>query len=337
MKIAILIDEPRITYLPGEEGAGEDLQKRRTVKGLKEVLSKRFECIVMKADYNIISKLKKEKVDLVFNLCNGVRGETRLAQIPALLEFAQIPYTGSSVLGHALAINKNYACKLFKESGVPTPDFISIYDYDELEQLEKRKIKFPVLVKPCDEGSGRGIHQDSLVFDMPTLISKVGEELKTYNPPIMITEYIKGREFTVGILGNGKDIKVLPILEISFEKLPKNLSRFYSFEVKSHYEDKTIFKCPAPLEDDLKAKIEQTAIKAYKVLNMRDYARVDIRLKDNIPYVLEINSLPGLLKGYSDFTKMADACRLGYSGLVYKIIENAINRYKRNDMKTKVV
>ena len=119
-------------------------------------------------------------------------------------------------------------------------------------------------------------------------------------------------------MGNGKDIKVLPILEISFEKLPKNLSRFYSFEVKSHYEDKTIFKCPAPLEDDLKAKIEQTAIKAYKVLNMRDYARVDIRLGKTIFRIsLEINSLPGLLKGYSDFTKMADARRLGYSGLVY--------------------
>lgn len=145
----------------------------------------------------------------------------------------------------------------------------------------------------------------------------------------MITEYIKGREFTVGILGNGNNLKVLPILEISFETLPDDLAKFYSFEVKSNYADKTIFRCPAPLDNKFKANIENTAKKAYNALSLRDYARVDIRVKDDTPYVLEINSLPGLQKGYSDITKMADACKLGYEGLILKIVENAINRYKQ--------
>ncbi|NLU11262.1 MAG: ATP-grasp domain-containing protein [Tepidanaerobacter acetatoxydans] len=329
MKIAILIDEPRVSYLPGEEGLNEDLQKRKTVKNLKEVLSKRFECSLVKADSDIISKLQNENVSLVFNLCNGIRGETRQAQIPAILEFSGIPYTGSSILGHTLAINKNYACKVFKGSGVPTPEFISIYDKADLMQLRNKEIKFPVLVKPCDEGSGRGIHQDSLVYDFRSLKRKVQQELRLYNPPIMVTEYIKGREFTVGILGNGNNLKVLPILEISFEALPDDLAKFYSFEVKANYADKTIFRCPAPLDNKLKTKIENTAKKAYNALSLRDYARVDIRVKDDTPYVLEVNSLPGLQKGYSDITKMASACNLGYEGLILKIVENAINRYKQ--------
>ncbi|HHV83225.1 MAG TPA: ATP-grasp domain-containing protein [Tepidanaerobacter syntrophicus] len=329
MKIAILVDEPRVSYLPGEEGLSEDLQKRKTVKNLKEVLSKRFECSLIKADKDIISKLQKKNINLVFNLCNGIRGETKQAQIPAILEFAGIPYTGSSILGHTLALNKNYACKVFKGSDVPTPEFLCIYGKDDLMQLRDRKIKFPVLIKPCDEGSGRGIHQDSLVYDFRSLNRKVQQELRLYNPPIMLTEYIKGREFTVGILGNGNNLEVLPILEISFEALPDGLAKFYSFEVKSNYADKTIFRCPAPLDNELKINIEKTAKKAYNALNLRDYARVDIRVKNDTPYVLEINSLPGLQKGYSDITKMAGACKLGYEGLIFKIVENAINRYKQ--------
>lgn len=337
MKVAILVDEPRVHYLPGEEGLSEDLQKRRTIKGLKEVLSKKYECVALKADDDILSELQDEKVGLVFNLCNGIRGESRLAQIPAMLEFAGIPYTGSSILGHALAINKNYACKVFKNSGVATPEFICIHGLEDLKELKNREIKYPVLVKPCDEGSGRGIHQDSLVYDLPSLIKKVQQELKIYNPPIMLTEYIKGREFTVGMLGNGNDLKVLPILEISFEALPDSFAKFYSFEVKSHYEDKTIFRCPAPLDNNLKSKIEDAAKRAYRALNMKDYARVDIRLKGDIPYVLEINSLPGLQKDYSDITKMAGACSLGYEGLIFQIVHNALCRYKDDDSETKVV
>lgn len=303
-------------------------------KCIKDVISTRYKCIILKADYDILTKLKREKIDLAFNLCNGIRGRTRLAQIPALLEFAGIPYTSSSILGHTLAINKHYACKIFKEAGLPTPRFASIYNLEELEQIQVTS--FPVLVKPCDEGSGRGIHQDSLVYDMDSLVAKVRKGLKTYNPPILVTEYIKGREFTVGILGNGDSLEALPILEICFEGLPKNLAKFYSFEVKTRYEDHTVFKCPAPLNEKLRNEIIRTAKRAYKALNMRDYARVDIRLKGNTPYILEINSLPGLQKGYSDITKMVNACSLKYDGLIFKIIHNAIKRYNLTGIETKV-
>jgi len=123
MKIAIVTDKQRSGLLTGEEGRHEDRQKRETVLNIKEVLSKRFECIDLIADDNIIARLREERVDMVFNLCNGIKGDCKLAQLPAMLEFAGIPYTGSSVMGHALSLNKGYACRVFQSMGIPTPNF----------------------------------------------------------------------------------------------------------------------------------------------------------------------------------------------------------------------
>ncbi|WP_352405122.1 D-alanine--D-alanine ligase family protein [Sporanaerobacter acetigenes] len=328
MKVAIVTDKPRAKYLPTEEGLLEDKQKKKTVAELKQVLSKKYDCIDLVLDDNIVGKLRREKVDLVFNLCNGIQGESRISQLPAILEYAGIPYTSSSPLGHGLAYNKIYSCKIFKQSDISTPDFTYVYNIKELKNMN---LKFPVLVKPKDEGSSRGIDEGSLVFDVSSLKSKVQKELRVYNPPIMLTEYIEGREFTVGVVGNGEDTSVLPILEIDFSKIPAHLSKFYSFEVKSHYADKTIYHVPARLDQNTKELIEKTAIKAYNSLGMRDYARVDFRLKDGVPYVLEVNSLPGLKRGHSDICKMAEACEIGYDGLILKIVESAMKRYLSHD------
>jgi D-alanine-D-alanine ligase len=324
MKVAIITDKPRVKYLPTEEALMEDKQKSKTVKDLKKVLSKEFKCIDLVLDHNLIDNIKREKVDLAFNLCNGILGESRLSQLPAILEYAGIPYTGSSPLGHGLAYNKIISCKIFKESGIPTPEFTYVHTLDDINKIN---LKFPILIKPKDEGSSRGIQEDSLVFDEESLVRKVREDLKIYNPPIMLTEYIEGREFTVGVLGNGSNVSALPILEIDFSNIPDHLNKFYSFEVKFKYEDETIYHIPAKLKETTRKKIENTAIRAFKSLGLKDYARVDIRLKDEIPYVLEINSLPGLDKDHSDICKMANASGIGYEGLVMKIVNSAMKRY----------
>ncbi len=328
MRIAIVTDKSRMDLLPSEEGFKEDEQKRKTVEEVKNILSQKYDCISLIADDNIINQLKAENVDLVFNLCNGIRGDSKLAQLPALLEYANIPYTGSSILGHTLAINKVYSSKIFRAANIPTPNFVSIYNADQLKDLN---IKFPILVKPNDEGSSRGIHQDSLVFDMDSLIKKVEEELEVYNPPIMLNEYIEGREFSIGIVGNGEDMMVLPIQEVDLSHLPEDLIRFYSFEIKAYYKDKTVYHIPPQLDEGEKRLLENTAIKAFKALGLKDYGRVDIRLKDGIPYVLEINSLPGLMKEKSSLYRMAEATSLGYEGLVFKIVKTAIKRYNIED------
>jgi D-alanine-D-alanine ligase len=325
MRIAILIDRSRFDLLPNEEGFREDEQKRKTAESVREVISKHFECIILEADDTLPLKLSEEKVDFVFNLCNGIKGEGKLSQIPAFLEFVGIPYTGSSILGHALASNKIYTCKIIKSLGISTPDFFYV---NSANQLDLHNVNFPVIVKPCDEGSSRGIYQDSLVYEMESLKAKVEENLKMYNPPVMVTEFIDGREFHVGILGNGDDMSLLPIEEICLDNLPDSMTRFYSFEVKAYYKDKTTYICPAPIGEELTAGITKIAKRTFNALSLRDYARLDLRIKDSIPYVLEINSLPGLMNGFSALTRMADACELGYDGLVMKILESAFKRYK---------
>lgn len=324
MKIAIVIDKSREKIIPLEEAQLEDRQKEKTLLEIKSILSKKYDCISLVADDNIIETLKAEKVDLVFNLCNGIHGYSRLSQIPAILEFANIPYTGSSVLGHSLAINKTFASTIFKSQDISTPDFVSIYNIEDLEDID---MKYPILIKPNDEGSSRGIHQDSLVFDRENLIKKVKEELNIYNPPIMLNEYIDGREFSIGILGNGDDITILPIQEVDLSNLPETLLKFYSFEIKSYYKSYTKYHIPADLSNTEKNLIEESALKAYRSLHLMDYARVDIILRNGIPYVLEINSLPGLMKNKSALYRMAEATELGYDGMIMKIVDAARKRY----------
>lgn len=321
MKIGIVTDRPRKEYLKDKEGEYEDAQKERTVKTLKRVISKKYECVELIFDKEIIQNLKKEKIDLVFNLCNGVVGSSRLSQLPAVLESIEMPYTGSKPLGHGLAYNKIYTGKILKGSSIPTPDFEYV---SSLEELDHITMDFPLFVKPSDEGSSRGIYQDSLVRNKEELCKVIDKSLKRYNAPIMIMEFIEGKEFTVGIIENGE--RVLPILEVDFSKLPDGLNHINSFEVKNEYEEFVIYHLPAEIDEKLKLDIENTAKDAFKALDLRDYSRIDIILKDNIPYVIEVNSLPGLEKGYSDICKMAEK-EFSYADLILGIIDSAKLRY----------
>jgi D-alanine-D-alanine ligase len=328
LKVAIVTDEPRYKYFPNIESLKEDEQKKVTVNNLREALSNDFECLQLIFDENILYNLKRQDIELVFNLCNGIRGEAKLSQFPAILEFANIPYTGSSPEGHLLAGNKIYSNIMLEKEGVPVPKYEKIYNIKDLNYI---KLKYPILIKPKDEGSSRGIHDDNLVFDKEELKSKVERLLKKYASPLIASEFIDGREFTVGVLGNGSTIKILPILEIDFSNLPENINRFYSFEVKFKYANMTEYHIPPEIDEKAKINIENTAINAYNALCIRDYARIDIRVKDGVAYVLDVNSLPGLRKGYSDLTKMAEAEGLKYKDLIRLIVQNALKRYNLLD------
>lgn len=324
MKIAILTDASRADFLPSEEAIQEDNQKKETVRELENILSKKYECITLTADDNIITTLKNEEIDLVFNLCNGLQGDSKLSQIPAMLEFANIPYTASSVVGHTLASNKFYSSKLFESNNIFTPKFIAINNISELDNID---MQYPILIKPNDEGSSRGIHQDSLVHNFEELKERVSEALNLYQPPILLNEYIIGREFSIGVFGNGEDTEILPIQEVDLSNLPDNLEKFYSFEVKTYYKEYTSYHIPPSLTDLEFKNIRQASIDSFNTLMLRDYARVDIILKDDKPYVLEINSLPGLMKGKSALYRMTESIDLGYENFVLQIVETALKRY----------
>ena len=324
MKVAIVTDEPRYKYFPNIESLKEDEQKKVTVNNLREALSNDFECLQLIFDENILYNLKRQDIELVFNLCNGIRGEAKLSQFPAILEFANIPYTGSSPEGHLLAGNKILTNIMLEKADVSVPKYVKIYNKNDVDEI---KLKYPILVKPKDEGSSRGIHNDNLVFNKEDLKSQVEKLLKKYSSPLIASEFIQGREFTVGIIGNGLRIKTLPILEIDFSNLPENINSFYSFEVKFKYADKTEYHIPPEIDEETMLNIKNTAFNTYEALCIRDYARIDIRVKNGVAYVLDVNSLPGLRKGYSDLTKMAEAEGIEYKDLIGLIIQNALSRY----------
>ena len=326
MKIAIVRDQSRAEFLPGEEGIQEDRQHKITMGHIREALEDTYEVIDLLMDHNLIENLDREKVDLVFNLCNGIKGEASLSQLPSLLDYEDIEYTGSAPLAHGIAYNKIYSGKIFKASGIATPGFIQVNSIEELDDI---KLSFPLLVKPKDEGSSRGFQDDSLTFDRESLIEKVKEGLETYNPPMMVMEYIEGTEFTVGVLGNGDDIRILPILEIDFSRLPEELNKIYSFEAKFEYDKYITYHIPARVDEETYKKISETAIKAFNSLGLRDYSRVDIRLKDGVPYVIEINSLPGLDRYNSDIIKMAEAEGMDYDTLIKTIVNISKERFRK--------
>ncbi|MGB4588821.1 MAG: ATP-grasp domain-containing protein [Clostridiaceae bacterium] len=323
MKIAIVTNQARSSVLNSDEGLQEDQQSFKTVKYIMDALTPEYDILCIPMDMYIFEKLQKENVDFVFNLCNGISGEASLVQLPSMLEFAGIPYTGSGPLPHALAYNKIIAGKIFKASGISTPNFICVKNASELLNLT---LDFPLIVKPKDEGSSRGIRNNSLTFDLSALHQKVSENLKKYNPPLIISEYIEGREFTVGILGNGDEVEVLPIMEIDFSGLPDGMNKIYSFEAKFKFNEHVVYHVPSNIDAETEALIKHSAISAYQSLGIRDYARIDIRLKDHKAYVIEVNSLPGLDRFHSDIIKMARAKGIEYDELIKRIVNIARKR-----------
>lgn len=325
-KIGLVVDKPNIEKQNKEANCADE-QKEVTADKINEVLSKKYKIIKIVADEKIIEELKTSNVDIVFNLSTGIKGESRQSQIPAILEMLGIPYVGSGILAHAIALDKSVAKQIFKFHGVPTPNF-QVFNTG-LEEMDS-SLKFPLIVKPACEGSGFGIHKDSVVYSERDLFKKVRELLKQYQPPVLVEEFIEGREFTVGIIGNGKDKTILPILEIDFKDIPEEYGKFYTFEVKTDFGDETNFYCPAPLSKEIEKAIKENASKAFDALGCRDIARVDVRLEDDKPYIIEINSLPGLKPVYSDLPKMAEAAGMSYEELIMQILKEAIERIENN-------
>ena len=321
MKIAIVTDKSRIEYLKDTEGEYEDTQKKKTVKTIKEVISKKHECIELVFDDDIIKNLKEHNIDLVFNNCNGIVGSSRLSQLPAILESIEMPYTGSKPLGHALAYSKVYTGKILKESGIPTPDFTYVNTLEEIDNID---MKYPLFIKPSDEGSSRGIYQDSIVEDKESMEKIIKRSLERYNPPIMVMEFIEGEEYTAGVIEDGK--RVLPIVEIDFSNIPEGLKGINSFEVKHDHVDSLIYHIPARLDKELENKMKEISKQAFKALDLNDYARIDFRVNEGVPYIIEINSLPGLQKGYSDLYWMAEK-EFTYDELIFSVLDSAIERY----------
>jgi D-alanine-D-alanine ligase len=293
-------------------------------------LSFQYEMLPIRDDLEeFVKVLKLRKPDVVVNLCEGFMGESGLEMhVPAILEILRIPYTGSNSLSLGLCQDKGLAKDVLRAHDVATPN----YQIMEKPKALKWGLKFPLMVKPLREDASIGISRHSFVRDHVELKRQVNYVNRVYKQPALVEEYICGREFNVSILGNEEPI-VLPISEIvfGFEDEPKIVDYAAKWLKESDEYAKTKPVCPAELDAELKSLIEEVALKAYRALKCRDYARVDIRLKNEtkIPYVLEVNPNPDI-SPEAGFTRSLRAAGITFSEFVRRIIDFALKRAGRD-------
>ena len=265
--------------------------------------------------------VKGKRWDLVFNIAEGLHGRSREAQVPSLLELYQIPYTFSDPLVCALTLDKAMTKRLIQHAGLATARFRVVTQSSELGDID---LTYPLFAKPLAEGTGKGVDHLSRLNHPGQLDQVVTSLLQRFRQPVLVEEYLPGREFTTAILGTGSDAAVLGTLE--FAIAPDAPAQDYSYEVKEQCES-YVHYFPMPT-GPLRQEVEALALASYRTLECRDTGRVDIRLDHNgRPCFIEINPLPGLHPTHSDLPMIATQEGLAYEILIDRIITSACTRY----------
>jgi len=305
------------------EDAPAECDEESTVEDLEAALSAAgHQVLPLPYSLDLLDELRKSRPDIVFNLAEGWEGRNRELLVPALLEFLGIPYTGSDPLTLGLALDKAMAKQVFIAAGLPTPRFYKLCSPRDLQEIN---LEYPLFVKPNQEGSSKGIRNQCLVWTVAELEERVDWLTRTYRQPVIVEEFLSGREFSVGILGN-QQLKVLPLTEIKSRPGTEEGSFIYSFEVKSKCQEQLV--CPAEITGETAMALIELATRAYRVLECRDLARVDLKLDAHgNPHLLEVNPLPGLARNYSIFTLQASVAGLSYQDLINRILSIAWQRY----------
>ncbi|MCK4794122.1 MAG: ATP-grasp domain-containing protein [Desulfobacteraceae bacterium] len=269
---------------------------------------------------DLITKVRRTKPEIVFNWFS-VPGRAQ-TYVPAILEKMEVPYTGCGSLSHALAMHKGLSSKILRYDKLPIPPFSLV---SRKQRQPSQRIKFPVLVKPCSLGASEGITMESFVESAEELSSAIDTAL-VKDKEAVITKFIPGRELTVGIIGNEK-LQILPILEKHFRAKP-GIPHIFTEKMKrtrAHWHE-SVSVPNLPEQED--AAVRKQAMRAYRSIRCTDYARVDIRLdKRGIPWIIEVNTLPGIFPKFSPMTKMANEIGKGVEYLSMRILEEAIARY----------
>jgi D-alanine-D-alanine ligase len=303
-----------------------------TINAVRDALAEYHDVILVEANENAYEKLKQHKPDIVFNIAEGFNGISREAQMPALLEMLGIPYTGSDPLTLSICLDKARTKEILSYHRIPTAKFVVT---DNPGTIRNGSLDFPLFVKPVGEGSSKGIFTSGLVKNTGELRNEVERIVTDYNQAALVEEFLPGREFTIGLIGNNGHTEVLPIVEINYSEFPKDFVPVYSYEAKWILDTKEnpleVFSCPAHLDTDLENSIKETAVRTYKTLRCRDWSRIDVRLdKNNVPNIIEVNPLPGILpdpKENSCYPKAARTAGLSYSQMINKVLSSALKRY----------
>ena len=281
------------------------------------------EVVRLEATRELPVRLGSADVDVVFNIAEGFSGKSREAQVPALLELMGIPYTGSEPAALAITLDKALAKRLVREAGVATARSIMLAATDAMPE----NLRYPVIVKPNLEGSSKGVTRASAARNADELEALLGKLRQKFSSPLLVEEFLPGREFTVGVLGDVEP-RVLPIMEVLFDESCGDLP-IYSYEHKTGEDTGATFQVPAALDEVLLAKIQRAALGCFEALGCRDVARVDFRLDaDGEPNFIECNPLPGLSPGFSDLCVIAQSVGMDHAALIGAILAPAVRRMK---------
>jgi D-alanine-D-alanine ligase len=271
----------------------------------------------------LIDRMTKNdlKVDIVFNISEGFKGRNRESQVPAILDLYNIPFVGADALTLGVTLDKVMAKKCFMADGVPTARYFKATSHDNL--LELNTIGFPLFVKTLHEGTSKGITEASRVENFQQLKEQVDRIYRDYKQPALVEEFIKGREFTVGVIGNNPP-EAMPVVQYVIDGKTEVGNAFYSYR---HVMEKLVKHiCPAVIEDKLARRLQELAVKAYKAVDCRDFGRVDFRVDEaGNPYVLEINPLPNLSPD-DVFVLFAKVKQMTYNQIINKILDEACKR-----------
>ena len=297
--------------------------------------------VFIPANRDLPYALKEIQPDICFNIAEGLGGDSREAQTPALLEMLAIPYTASRVQANALALDKTLSKRIWRDRRLPVAPFQEFTHGDESLRPE---LKFPLFVKPAREGTGMGVDRHAKVENEAELRERVRYVIRAYEQPALVETFLPGREFTVGVMGRPDAIQFtrhaewygndgfhrFPIMEVDANNSSVTPG-IYSNAAKSinvDAEGAPGYYCPAKVDPDLEKKLQHLALRAHTILGAVDISRVDMRLDaEGQPRVIEINPLPGLTPDYSDLCLMANAEGISYKDLILEILYLGASRW----------
>lgn len=293
----------------------------------------------VEADADVMSRLREAPTDFVFNIAEGISGargvgggESRESLVPAVCELLALPYTGSGVLCTALCLDKPRTKQILSWEGIPTPAF---QVFERSDEPLHAALRFPLIAKLAREGSSMGLSAESIVDTVAALRGLLAHLHDGYRQPILVEEFIEGREFTVGVLGNDRP-NVLPVIEVVFDQ-PRGINLFDPDEplrVMAHAAGAALpppggghrSLCPAPIDAALAGRIAELARRAFHALGCRDWCRIDFRMDlRGTLYVLELNPIAGIDPSYL-LPRAAAAAGLSYAALVNRILDEALAR-----------
>jgi D-alanine-D-alanine ligase len=343
-KVAVLANikdesKPKPEGVPPDAFA--DYDHIETINSLRAAIeTDGHQTIFIQADEDLPFALREEAPDICFNIAEGLGGDAREAQVPALLEMLKIPYTGSRVLTNGISLDKTLTKRIWRDRRLPVAPFQEFHVGDEPLRGD---LEFPLFVKPAREGTGMGVDTNAIVNNEKELRERAEYIINTYQQPALVETFLPGREFTVGILGRAdarlysrhpewyeKDgFHRFPVLELD---MTRSVTPFvYSQEAKSKEvgEDGAPgYFCPAEIEPELEKKLKYFALRAHFLLNALDVSRTDIRLDaQGNPRLMEINTLPGLTPDYSDLCLQSKAEGIRYEDLILEILYLGASRW----------